>query len=390
MLKTLVQPKTKIDFRTRFKEGLQPLDTGHNIHTPFSLCDKILKKVKPNFTQTISIFYTIEFAVVLIEDYGIDPKNIWLFGDSLEKKKIANHLGINYNSINVLFDVREFKMKFDVIVGNPPYNKGLLKYNSKYLEKTGGYPHLGFVNIAKELIAPNGIISMLMPASFMTLISCDAWRRDNADLISEIELLDNRKNDVFPIEHTWIANVLFSQKKKNTKYLVKGKSFYVDLNKYTYRDNGKTYTTWPMFSSQISKDIFEKIKMKSKDLLRDSDSHSRLNNPYIGYILQGANDRPVVNDTPKEKKGNGMTDIHSPGYILFDTNQDAEKYCKFMESKLYKFLITITKCISKTQPTSIQQIGNFDFSTVDTSQDKDIYNFFNLTQDEINVIEGDS
>ena len=61
-----------------------------------------------------------------------------------------------------------------------------------------------------------------------------------------------------------------------------------------------------------------------------------------------------------------------------------------MESKLYKFLIMITKCISKTQPTSIQQIGNFDFSNVDTSQDKNIYNFFNLKQNEINVIEGNN
>ena len=83
-------------------------------------------------------------------------------------------------------------------------------------------------------------------------------------------------------------------------------------------------------------------------LLRDSDNHIKENYNYIGYILQGANDRPIVNDTPKEKKSNGVTDIHSPGYILFDTKQDAENYCKFMESKLYRFLINITKCISKT------------------------------------------
>lgn len=127
MLRTLVQPKTKIDFRTRFVKGLQPLDTGHNIHTPFSLCDRILKKIKPNSHQTFAVFYTIEFAITLIEDFGIDPKNIWLFGDSLEKKKIANHLGINYNEINPILEEYKF-MKFDVVLLNPPYQKGRNRY----------------------------------------------------------------------------------------------------------------------------------------------------------------------------------------------------------------------------------------------------------------------
>jgi hypothetical protein len=389
MLK-IIDNRSKFDFRTKFKQGLQPLDTGHNIHTPYELCLKILDKIKPNKNHNFGIFYNFEFVILLIENYSINPKNITLFGDSDEKEKIANKLGINYNSIDKLFDKNSFIMKFDVIIGNPPYNKGLLKYESKYLERTGGYPHLGFVNLSKSLINPNGIISMLMPASFMTLISCDFWRIENSNLISEIQLLDNRKNDVFPIEHTWIANLIISDKEKKTKYIIEDKMFDVDLNKYTYQDNGKKYTTWPMFTSKISKDIFEKIKIKSKPLLRDSETTLKKNYHYIGYILQGVNDRPVVNDTPKEKKSNGTTDIHSPGYILFETKKDAENYCKFMEGKLYKFLINITKCISKTQPTSIQQIGNFDFSNIDTSKDNDIYKFFNLTKEEIDVIEGNN
>jgi len=148
-----------LSFRKKFKELLQPKDTGHKIHTPFQLCDRMIKECKLKKEFKIGILFTLEFAIVMIENYDIDPKNIWLFGDSQEKKKIAKHLGINYNSIDVLSNLKSIDMKFDAIVGNYPY------------EDAGDSGNTSWVDFAEKvfenLLKPNGIVGAIHPPSFI-------------------------------------------------------------------------------------------------------------------------------------------------------------------------------------------------------------------------------
>jgi len=233
-----------------------------------------------------------------------------------------------------------------------------------------------------------------LPASFMTLSSCDLWRQDivNSCQVNQLYLFDNRKNDIFNIEHTWICNILVQPNTPylNTEYLIDADnnneiSLTVDIREYTFADNGDQVTTWPMLYNQTVKNIFNKVRALASPLMRENAAHKKEDYPYIGYVLQGVKDRPTVNSTPLDK-GN-VTEVKAPGYILFETTAEASKYCEFMYSKLYNLLISVTKCISKTQPQSIVQIGNFNFTNVDVTDPIALYSFFGLNEEEIEYIE---
>lgn len=287
----------------------------------------------------------------------------------------------------------EINMKFDIIIGNPPYNKGInLVSNS---ENAAGYPHLAFMNAAQKLLKKDGLISFIMPVSFMTLPSCHDWRNDiiSKGTFKYITLIDNRKNEVFDIKFPWVCNVIFQPGKSETNItydIISNKTSNIinlNLNDYTYLDNDVKKTTWPLFTTYYIKTIFDKVRAVSKKLDRPmpKDLKTGLSRPYISYMVQGYDTRPVVNDIPKAKATGD--NIRGEAYLYFDTDADAYKYRDFMNSKLFSMLLECTTGTGKTQPMSIQQIGNFDFSNVNTDDDQELYKFFNLDADEIAYIE---
>jgi hypothetical protein len=358
----------------------------------FPLLESLLDQIPTDKTKgQWAVFYNLEILYTVIAYKKVSPKKITFFEDCPNKKKIAEGWGCKTAPISVLFDketIKPYMKKFDVPIGNPPYNKGILDAGV-FTKNTSGYPHLAFSNIAQQLVKDDGVISLLMPASFMTLGSCDDWRRQMmaAGHIEKLILLDNRKNQVFDIEHTWICNMIFrpNQLLSTTEYVVISNGnqtqLTVDLSQYTYQDGANTVTTWPMFVDPVVKTVFEKVRLRALPLKREIGNQTRKNHSYIGYVLQGVKDRPVVNSTPKDKTG--KQDVRSPGYILFDNDQEATEYCDFMNTDLYRLLITVTKCISKTQPQSIVQIGNFNFSGINTKKPEDFYQYFGLTDEEI-------
>ena len=86
----------------------------HNVFTPFELCTEIVSQV--DVSDRNILVMNPEFALVLIEEFGVDPSRITIFADvDPIIETIARRMGINY------IDAWNYNMKFDVVFANPPY-----------------------------------------------------------------------------------------------------------------------------------------------------------------------------------------------------------------------------------------------------------------------------
>ena len=90
---------------------------SHNIFTPKSVAKNLLNRVQVD--GTVLVLFNVEFVVSLVYTYNVDPEKITFYSDHSNKNTICDELGIKY--ITSL----DADMKFDVVVGNPPYKQGL-------------------------------------------------------------------------------------------------------------------------------------------------------------------------------------------------------------------------------------------------------------------------
>ena len=102
----------KLNQRSKFL-----FEGSHDVHTPQKLVDEMLSQIDL-VDKTILVLYNVEFLVSLYYGLKLNGKNITFLADHPNKIRIANKMGINY------IENLDTTMKFDVIVGNPPYLKG--------------------------------------------------------------------------------------------------------------------------------------------------------------------------------------------------------------------------------------------------------------------------
>ena len=107
--------------RKDFTKNLQ------NVHTPFSLCNEMIMdwNVLLHCLEKTYLTFNLEFVEVLCYDKRIEKGKVTFITDCPEKAKIikeySRYFGVNVILTNYLLWENN-DMKFDVIVGNPPYN----------------------------------------------------------------------------------------------------------------------------------------------------------------------------------------------------------------------------------------------------------------------------
>ena len=101
------------------KERPLLFEGGHKAFTPASLTDSIIERI--NFDdREVLVLYNIEFVISLIYNQNIDPNRITFFADHVNKIKLAQKLGVKYET-----DLDAIVMKSrPVMLVNPPYTNG--------------------------------------------------------------------------------------------------------------------------------------------------------------------------------------------------------------------------------------------------------------------------
>ena len=127
---------------------------GHAIHTPRALVEEILGKIK--LRGNILVMFNIEFVVSLVYTYNIDPKTITFYSDSEDKTEFAKNLGVKY--ITTLGT----DMKFDVVIGNPPYQDDSTGNSTKTTNLYAPFFYKGL-----NLVKTGGILSMIIPSDWI-------------------------------------------------------------------------------------------------------------------------------------------------------------------------------------------------------------------------------
>ena len=133
-----------------------------NIFTPPKLISKILTKIEFNSNSKILVWYNVEFLIYLSIEIGISPKNIYIYTNTkdkliLEKQgyNVVYHDKIDFDKISD--DLK--KMKFDVVLGNPPYQE---KVGPKKTESLWNK----FFHISIDLLKQDGYLSLIHPSGW--------------------------------------------------------------------------------------------------------------------------------------------------------------------------------------------------------------------------------
>ena len=128
---------------------------AHSVHTPKNLIEEILNKI--NLNGTILVMYNVEFVISLVYTYDVNPDAITFYSDHENKNIIIKRLGVTKYITTLGTD-----MKFDVVLGNPPYQDDSTGNSTK---TTNLYTPIFYKGL--ELVKPNGILSMIIPSDWI-------------------------------------------------------------------------------------------------------------------------------------------------------------------------------------------------------------------------------
>lgn len=221
---------------------------------------RILLELKNRLLQ-----YHTEEHIITNMLYGIEIQESWF----ISAVTLINPNGYNHNFVCAsalnfegLFNpLKEWVGLFDYVIGNPPYNRNILKkdeVSSVFWEPSGYTTKLAyccFVVLAEYILKPDGRVVYVMPCSFTHNENTEQFREYCKDKL-DIESIEILPEDVF--DGIMIRTCIFIAHKRpqageiNLKRLWRDKvyqttTFYNEFNEI------------PLFLGDVSKSIYNKV-----------------------------------------------------------------------------------------------------------------------------------
>jgi site-specific DNA-methyltransferase (adenine-specific) len=367
---------------------------------------------------SVAIYLRLMESLTIIKDETIRKKHIlenMLYAIELNKKNvfiynqifdINNNYKLNLHegdSLKVDL-VKTFKVKhFDIILGNPPYNKAIIN-------KSGASP------IYNEFIE-----KYIDKCNYLTFIIPSRWMSGGKGLDKFRQMMLTR-TDIKLINHFNDAGVIF----KNNVNIEGGVSYFLKDN--TYKSNQT------MFNNKL-------IQLNKYDILVDSlfytlinklVTYESINTLYLGrYYSIESNDKRLVDTNIKNKlikcyvskqkgfikyidakcitrdydfykvitaRANGAykcfgntfiglkPEVHTGSYISFKVNTklEAESLISYMKCKLPNVMLSLRKISQDISESTCLWIPSITLNKIWT--DDLVYAYFNLTTEDITLI----
>lgn len=133
---------------------------NHHIHTPFALCNEILGHIDfdsfPRYIR-ILVLFNMEFVYSLSKYVDLREKVVYYYTTDTHKAAVIRVL---FPQVHII-DTLETDMKFDVVVGNPPYQT---KANNEFKKTAPIWQK--FVSKTLLVVKEGGILSLIHPSGW--------------------------------------------------------------------------------------------------------------------------------------------------------------------------------------------------------------------------------
>jgi adenine-specific DNA-methyltransferase len=350
--------------------------------------------------------FIVEIVKRLIDIYGYSKEDaisrVYGYDTCV---KYVNHLkrGGLVNIFHKDFLNEELNMKFDVVVGNPPYQSTETVRNIN--GGTNKKLWMSFLNKAILLTKEGGYVAMLVPTTWAAGAK-NPHTNENIfqDIIKTKKIINiNMDEGKFFNVGIGISSLVFQN---------------IDLKQNTIKLQGRNfeiseYSMLPKNVDDITLSIFNKIRNFQKmkfEFVRKSFKNDELSNSrtqeYPNPTYVGKNGIKYVNSFTKFDNmpkllvhrmsfGSGgiqvlldnegtITPNYSNVYLL-DGDDDGQYLKKIMESKLYNFLFQNLKYTQYNEARALSHLPKLP-QNIDYSNEM-IYSVFSLTNEEISFIE---
>ncbi|PYE51613.1 N-6 DNA methylase [Paenibacillus barcinonensis] len=244
-----------------YTEAKKDLEVGQ-FFTPHLLSKFLIDCLKPSRDD---LFADITCGMGNFFNWLPNHNNV--YGNELDIKafKVAKHL---YPDVNMSHDdIRNYEpqIKFDIVLGNPPFNLKWSYNNVEYLSQ------LYYCLKSYELLKPSGILALIVPVSFIVDDFSDAGMiktlNEKFNFIYQTELPSNSFENVGV--NNFRTKIVFFQKK--SQYISNNRPYESTISSI---QNISETTSDCIYKSYIEPIVKEKEKIKQKVLLESLRSGS--------------------------------------------------------------------------------------------------------------------